>query len=671
MNNQRKLTRKEKIELSKQSTGAPAPGKKSVVSRNKLKLMLGLIAAAFGFLLYIGTINYEYTLDDFSTIKENHIVQKGISGIGTLLSTSYRYGYWSSNDELYRPLTLVMFAIEWELFPDSPPVGHLINILLYALTAILLFNLLSRLFKNNLAVSFIATLLFMAHPAHTEVVANIKSRDEILSFLLSIVSIGWLLDYLETKKLSKIIWSAVLFFLALMAKESALTLIAVIPLLLFVFKDIPLRKGLSAVTPLAIATFVYMMIRASVLHGVINTKKVAILDNVLASAPDFFTRCITAIYVLGRYLLLLIFPDHLSMDYSYSEITLLKIGDYRFLLSLAAYLAITVYAIYRIRKKDPIAFSILYYLISISIVSNIFVVIGTVMADRLLYLPSLSICLVVAVLLTRIFKTTETGLKDSKVALFLKQNMKPLALASVVLVLYSFKTITRETVWENDMELYKSGVEDSPNSSRCQYLLGIEIRNKILKPLKDSVDQAMLEKQAVDPARTAKVKMLHDQVAVQFRKAVELCPYNFDAYRDLGRNYDEQGDTMRAIENYDMALHYNPYESLTLNNKAVIFFHMNKYGEALEMFKLAVRSNPRYADGLKNLGSCYGVFKDYDNAILYFNKSLEFETDDAKKPETYRMMGMTYQYMGNQPMADVFLEKSRKQAEENKLKKLQ
>jgi tetratricopeptide (TPR) repeat protein len=468
----------------------------------------------------------------------------------------------------------------------------------------------------------------------------------------------------------------------LMTKESVLPFLAVIPLLLFVFKDIPWRKGVASVTPLAIASFVYIMIRASVLHGIINTKKVALLDNVLASAPDFLSRLVTAIYVLGRYLLLVIFPNHMSMDYSYSEITLLKISDYRFLISLAVYLALAVYAIYMIRKKDAIAFSILYYLITISIVSNIFIVIGTVMADRLTYGPSLAICLVVAVLLTRIFKTNEGGLQVSRISDFMKRNMKPLVITGIILVLYSFKTITREKVWKNDMELYKSGVEDSPNSSRCQYLLGIEIRNKVLKVEEDSLKmKTEMLKAENDPAKRmllqnqitnqeTKNTALHKQIEYQFKKAIELCPYNFDAYRDLGRNYNEQTDTARALENYDMALKYNPYESLTLNNKAVIYFTQNKFSEAMELFKLAVRANPRYADGLKNLGSCYGVFKDYDNAILYFNESLKYETDDEKKPETYRMMGMTYQYMGNQPMADAFLEKSRKQLESNKLKKL-
>jgi tetratricopeptide (TPR) repeat protein len=651
MNHQKKLTRKEKAERSRQAIPASRENKKLRIPKNRLKLILGLIAASLGFLLYIGTLNYEYTLDDFSTIKENKVVQKGFSGIGTLLTTSYRYGYWASNDELYRPLSLIMFAIEWQLFPDSPPVGHIISILLYALTAVVLFNLLLRLFKNNLVIPFIATILFMAHPAHTEVVANIKSRDEILSFLLGILSIQWLLDYLETKKVTKIIWSTVMFFLALMAKESALTLLAIIPLLLYVFKDLPWKKGISSVIPLAGSAFVYIMIRASVLHGIVNTKKVALLDNVLAGAPDFFTRSITAIYVLGRYLLLLVFPDHFSMDYSYSEITLLKISDYRFIISLLVYLGLAIYAIRKIKKKNTIAFSILYYLVSISIVSNIVIVIGTVMADRLLYAPSLALCLVVGIILARIFKTQQTE-TPSTLNVFLRQNIKPLAFTAVLLVLYSFKTISREKVWQNDMELYKSGVVDSPNSSRCQYLLGIEIRNKILKLEKDSVKRVLL----------------HKQIENQYKKAIELCPFNFDAYRDLGRNYDEQGDTLSAINNYDLALKYNPYESLTLNNKAVIFFHMNKFSEAMEMFKLAVRSNPRYADGLKNLGSCYGVYKDYDNAILYFKKSLEYETDDLKKPETYRMMGMTYQYMGNQPLADMYLEKSRKQAEENKLK---
>jgi len=185
--------------------------KKKGVPNNSTALLLACIAAALGFVLYISTIGYNYAYDDFTAIKQNWLVQKGFSGIGTLLHTSYRYGFWSASDELYRPLSLVTFAIEWQFFPNSPGVSHFMNVLLYALTGFFLFRLLVKLFPNNFNIPFIATILFMAHPVHTEVVANIKSRDEILCFLLGIISLSLLLDYVKIKKPSLLILSVLSF----------------------------------------------------------------------------------------------------------------------------------------------------------------------------------------------------------------------------------------------------------------------------------------------------------------------------------------------------------------------------------------------------------------------------------------------------------------------------
>ena len=130
-----------------------------------IKRSLALMVAAFGFLLYVQTI-VSFVMDDASAIKSNHIVQQGIRGIGTLIHTPYRYGYWNNKDELYRPLSLIMFAVEWQFFPDSPTFFHFTNILLYSITGFLLFLLLCRLFKNNLLIPFITSLLFIAHPCY-------------------------------------------------------------------------------------------------------------------------------------------------------------------------------------------------------------------------------------------------------------------------------------------------------------------------------------------------------------------------------------------------------------------------------------------------------------------------------------------------------------------------
>src|SRR5690242_13303632 len=150
MNPQKKLTRKEKGQLSRQA--APVRKESGPNSSGNLKLMLALFVSVCGFILYIQTIRYNYALDDQAAITENRFVHKGISAISTLFSSLYWDGFGSGGLQQYRPLSLVTFAIEWEFFPNNPAAGHFMNVLFYALTGFILFRLLCKLFKNNLVI---------------------------------------------------------------------------------------------------------------------------------------------------------------------------------------------------------------------------------------------------------------------------------------------------------------------------------------------------------------------------------------------------------------------------------------------------------------------------------------------------------------------------------------
>ena len=97
-------------------------------------LWVGLLATALGFVLYINTLGHQYTLDDFSAIKENWVTKGGLKNLGIIFSTEYRYGSWNSPGSLYRPFSLAMFALEWQLSPDKPFLMHLMNVVYYALT---------------------------------------------------------------------------------------------------------------------------------------------------------------------------------------------------------------------------------------------------------------------------------------------------------------------------------------------------------------------------------------------------------------------------------------------------------------------------------------------------------------------------------------------------------
>jgi hypothetical protein len=137
----------------------------------------------FSFLLYANTINHDFTVDDGTVIANNNFTKKGVDGIKDIFTNSYRAGFWDRQEGLYRPLSVAMFAVEYQIGKGSPLPGHIMNIIFYILTSIVVLSVLKRILQNfHPLIPIAATLLFVAHPIHTEVVANIKSRDESSKF---------------------------------------------------------------------------------------------------------------------------------------------------------------------------------------------------------------------------------------------------------------------------------------------------------------------------------------------------------------------------------------------------------------------------------------------------------------------------------------------------------
>ena len=135
--------------------------------------MLGYLLFAVEFIIYFNTLHHCYVLNDFSTISDNRVTTKGIKGIPEVFTHFYRYDHYSTDDGLYRPITVTIFAIEWWISPNNPPLAHFVNIFFYALTGWVLFKFWKKLlFGYNIVLPFVAVLLFVTHRIHTEVVAH-------------------------------------------------------------------------------------------------------------------------------------------------------------------------------------------------------------------------------------------------------------------------------------------------------------------------------------------------------------------------------------------------------------------------------------------------------------------------------------------------------------------
>ncbi|MBL0342615.1 MAG: hypothetical protein IPP71_17995 [Bacteroidetes bacterium] len=110
----KKLTRKDKF------TNEPLTKLKEKSSAPIASWIPGLIIAILGFILYSNTLNHSFTLDDYSVILENRLTKQGPSAIPEIFKTSYRYGYYFTDDNLYRPIVKAMYAIEWGWHPMMP-----------------------------------------------------------------------------------------------------------------------------------------------------------------------------------------------------------------------------------------------------------------------------------------------------------------------------------------------------------------------------------------------------------------------------------------------------------------------------------------------------------------------------------------------------------------------
>jgi len=631
----------------------PKKGSDSIYAASqKRRFVLGLIVGMLGFVLYSNTFSHGYVLDDFSAIKENNIVRQGFKAIPEIFNTSYRQGYLSVKDGLYRPLSLTTYAIEWELFPDQPGVSHFANAVLYSLTGFLLFQMLAMLFSlqqssktNNLneTIAFLASLLFIAHPLHVEVVANIKSRDEILCFLLVLVSFIYVFKYVAIGGKKYLLVAMLSFFLSLLSKETSITFLALLPLSLHFFSTASLKKNL-ALTSIFLGTFLtYLLIRNHVLQGAIADSSVSIADNLLVGAKTLNTHLGTAFYILGLYVKMHFFPHPMSYDYSFNQIEIVGLTNIFSILSILFFICLSSYAVFILYKSfknrtaNPfssiVAFGILFFLITLFLFSNLVLTIGTSMGDRLMYFPSLGFCIVIAALLSKLPAFQPSLDKNNK-------NIIPfgnlgIGIALLIILPFSIKAYARNKDWKDNFTLYAHDVKIVPNSVKAHYYLGLEL-------IKVQADAEQ------DPN---KKKAFYEEGILELEKAVAILPTFSSAYTQMGVAFYRLKNFEKAIENYNKASSLKPQDAITLNNIGTVYFEWGKYNEAAEKFSNAIQIDSRFVDAYMNLGSVYGTLNNYDKAIESFNSAIKNAPDNAR---AYYYIAMTYQNKGDKINADKY-----------------
>ncbi len=464
-------------------------------SRNWLP---GLLLFVLAISLYAITIHFDYVLDDKIVFTENQLVAKGFSGIWELLTTESFLGYFGEQKDLvvgarYRPLSLVTFAMEHQYFGMNAKVSHLINVLLYGFTGLLLFRVVGIILPKPkqeywwLGLPFVAALLFVAHPVHSEVVANVKGRDEILALLLALATLYCSLRYLASKSFGWVAGSVICFFLALLAKENALTFLAVIPLTIYCFSKAGLREHLVVGLPLLLTGLLYLWVRTDIIGYLLSSGK-EITD--IMNNPFFGLqkgeKFATIFYTLGQYLKLLFIPHPLTHDYYPYHIPVLQWSDLRPILAFLLNAGLLIYAFFGVWRKQVIAYGILLYFITLSIVSNIPFTVGTFMNERFIYMPSIGFCIAMAWLISR--KLPDWVQQEGD-----RYNILSVGLLALMAGGFIGKTISRVPAWRSEMSLNRAAIKVSYQSARANCFMGTALYKEYLEESDQATKNALLE----------------------------------------------------------------------------------------------------------------------------------------------------------------------------------
>jgi tetratricopeptide (TPR) repeat protein len=592
-----------------------------------------IILAVLSFIIYANTLGNQYCLDDGIVIEKNMYVQQGFAGIGKIMTTDAYDSYYkemNAGQQLsggrYRPLSEVIFAIEHTIFGESANNSiafqrHLFSVVCYMLAVLAIFYFLSKYllkkFRYGEDMAFFATLLFAVHPIHTEVVANVKSLDEILSMLFICLTFIFSLRYIDSKKILDLIIGLISFFLSLLAKEYAVTLAVLIPMLFYLLRNKNLEGVFAASWPYFIVFAVYLVLRhrAVGFNGHVETPE--ILDNPYLLATHT-QKIATEIFVLGKYLWLLIVPYPLICDYSYAVIPYQNFLSLPVILTILLYIAAIIWGIGLLVKRNVLAFPIFFYLFCLVLVSNLIMDIGATMGERLIFHSSLGFTILVSY---GVFTLIKKWTPDKKRVLVF-------GLSTILVIGFGYETMARNMDWKNDRTLFTHDVILAPNSTMLNGNAGARF-----------IDMAQ---HATDSA--TRVHKL-DTAIIYLRKSIAL--HKRTAYVS---SYLNLGDAYCAMQMPDSAdyywqivkIAYPHYPNLQEYFGIVVKLYLaqagrygarHDYPAATQAIYKGIRVEPDNAELWYNLGGAYFTWGKYDSAYYAWNVTLQINPNytEAKK----------------------------------------
>ncbi len=613
----------------------------------------------------------EYALDDDIVMRQNVYVQKGVSGISEIMGNdAYKSFYQSMGVEQqlsggrYRPLSIVTFAIEQSMFGECygerfeevrdslfnmqkqgisdigsqsrligeknvlelqikesnmalAPYRHIFQIFWFALSMIVLLQFLrNHVFRSNTDIAFLTTILFVIHPIHTEVIANVKSRDEIFSLMFIVLTLGEFLWYDVRRKSKHLILGCVWWLLALLSKEYAALLLVLIPISLMVFHKRKLSDLTYLALPIGGMMLLYLMIRAGTVgfHGqpISKSNQDPLNDPYMfAKGPQKF---LSKLNRLDDYIWLLICPFPLAADYSYQHFPYSGLDDPWVYLSLFTMLGLFALTVYLWIKRHVLAFALLFFWAFFMLINNMLFDIGATMGERLIYHSSLGFCMCAGWGIVWLAEKLQEQQRKFLVTFIV------VALTIPALII----TLQRNREWKNDETLFIADVQKHPESALCNGNAGARFMDRGLKYLNDSTMQDSVNYYA-------------DTAIFYLDKAVKLHPRYANGWLNLGLCYYNKKDYEQAAYSWEKVYGIFPSNPILQSYAQMLIASANQramvkdYAGASMFYNYGLRAYPADSKIWADYAGSSFMAQKFDQAQHAFDQAYQRTTDQALK----------------------------------------
>ncbi len=600
--------------------------------------LIKIIIIIFSIILYSQTVKFDFVLDDESFYTQNTLVQNGLeNSIDLFFSPSIGEQSQYTSNQPYRPITMLVFAVEHTLFGNDASALHFFNLLIYTLLLLVMYATLKKLFTNySHHIIAVIVLLYAAHPVHSEVVANIKSLDEMLAALFGFTTWYYFLNtsYEEPINLKNMVLFFMFSLLTVLSKESGIFFFAIIPLSLLIIKKIELRKIFIYALPFLASSIIFLLLRQHAVSSQLSNSPMPILDNVLYLADSINEKIATRFLTLYLNIKTVVIPYPLTWDYTYRYVYVTNFSDYRVIASILIYTLLLTTTIYNWKRNPVFTFFILFFFISILPTSNILFINSTNFAERFLFVASLAFPVIVVMFLKQLFNIDFSSYKFS-----FKNTYNYLIVG--LLLFFSSMTVKATSYWKSNLVLFEHGVKVSGSNTRAHYNLGQEYWKLAQLPENTHGNNDYAHK-AID----------------EFKKSLEIYPRNFMAMTNLACLYELTNNLDSSIyffslsqkiypkqpiikkniaaiymkkasiyvneskidsaeSNYQMALKYDSTNVIAWNNLGLIYYNRAAISKAFTVLEKGLKANP---EGIILLETCAVISfltKDYQKAIAY------------------------------------------------------